>query len=93
NLNKRLEFKIPRAQVTNGAALVFYTVKRLGQEPVSSEPVLRMWVQLTRPGGLDRDSEDGHSGLLYTLSPDPSQGVDAEMARREIRMLIVPYEN
>ncbi|WP_130887299.1 hypothetical protein [Pseudomonas sp. Sample_21] len=93
NLNKRLEFKIPRAQVTNGAALVFYTVKRLGQEPVSSEPVLRMWVQLTRPGGLDRDPEDGHSGLLYTLSPDPSQGVDAEMARREIRMLIVPYEN
>ncbi|WP_130929905.1 hypothetical protein [Pseudomonas sp. Sample_20] len=71
NLNQRLEFKIPRAQVTNGAALVFYTVKRLGQEPVSSEPVLRMWVQLTRPGGLDRDSEDGHSGLLYTLSPDP----------------------
>ena len=93
NLNKRLEFKIPRAQVTNGAALVFYTVKRLVQEPVSSEPVLRMWVQLTRPGGLDRDSEEGHSGLLYTLSPDPSQGVDAEMARREIRMIIVPYEN
>jgi len=93
NLNKRLEFKIPRAQVTNGAALVFYTVKRLGQEPVSSEPVLRMWVQLTRPGGLDRDNEEGHSGLLYTLSPDPSQGVDAEIARREIRMIIVPYEN
>ncbi|MED7666380.1 hypothetical protein GXB78_04025 [Pseudomonas moraviensis subsp. stanleyae] len=93
NLNTRLKFTVPKAQVTNGAALVFYTVKRVPQEPVSSEPVLNVWIQLTRPAGPDRDSEEGHSGLLYTLSPDPSKGVDAEMARQGIRINIVPYEN
>ena len=93
NLNKRLEFKVPKGQVTNGEALIVYTVQRLGQDPVSSEPVRRVWVQLTQPGGTDSDSEEGNSGLIYTLSPDPSNGVNEDLARRGIRMNIVPYEN
>jgi hypothetical protein len=93
NLNKRLEFKVPKDQVTNGEALILYTVQRLGQDPVSSEPVRRMWVQLTQPGGTDSDSEEGNSGLIYALSPDPSNGVNEDLARRGIRMTIVPYEN
>ncbi|WP_406229095.1 hypothetical protein ACI7YU_12455 [Pseudomonas siliginis] len=93
NLNKRLEFKVPKGQVTNGEALIVYTVQRLGQDPVSSEPVRRVWVQLTQPGGTDSDSEEGNSGLIYTLSPDPSNGVNEDLAQRGIRMNIVPYEN
>ncbi|WP_130910543.1 hypothetical protein [Pseudomonas sp. Sample_9] len=92
NINKQLTFDIPAGQITNGSANAFYIVTRLNQGPVESDSLL-LWVKLTRPGDVDTDSEPGHSGLLYTLDPDPSKGVDADMARGGIKMLVKPYKN
>lgn len=71
NVNKRLEFKVPKAQVTNGGAQIVYTVERSGQEPVSSEPLRNVWAQLTQPGDTGGASEADNSCLTYTLSPEP----------------------
>ena len=92
NINKQLTFDIPAGQITNGSANAFYIVTRLNQGPVQSDSLL-VWVKLTRPGDVDTDSEPGHSGLLYTLDPDASKGVDADMARGGIKMLVKPYKN
>lgn len=92
NINKQLTFDIPAGQITNGSANAFYIVTRLNQGPVESDSLL-LWVKLTRPGDVDTDSEPGHSGLLYTLDPDPSKGVDADMAKGGIKMLVKPYTN
>ena len=92
NIDKQLTFDIPAGQITNGSANAFYIVTRLNQGPVESDSLL-LWVKLTRPGDVDTDSEPGHSGLLYTLDPDPSKGVDADMARGGIKMLVKPYKN
>jgi len=89
---QRLRFEVPVGFITNDSAKVFYTVTRFPQEPVKSEELL-MWVKLNRPGGEDTDSEPGHSGLKYSLVPDPSKGVGAEMAKGGIRMLIEHYQN
>lgn len=89
---QRLRFEVPVGFITNDSAKVFYTVTRFPQQPVKSGELL-MWVKLNRPGGEDTDSEPGHSGLKYSLVPDPSKGVDAEMAKGGIRMLIEHYQN
>lgn len=89
---QRLRFEVPVGFITNDSAKVFYIVTRFPQEPVKSKELL-MWVKLNRPGGEDTDSDPGHSGLKYSLVPDPSKGVDAEMAKGGIRMLIEHYQN
>ncbi|MFJ4494693.1 hypothetical protein [Pseudomonas atacamensis] len=89
NINQ-VEFYVPVGFITNGSAKVFYRVTRFPQEPVKSNELL-MWVKLTRPADVDTDSEPGHSGLSYTLVPDPSKGVDSEMAEGGIRMYIDHY--
>jgi hypothetical protein len=86
NLNKQLLFQIPAGQITNGDAYAFYKVTRPHQQPVKSQEIL-MLVKFTRPGGDDSDSEPGNSGLVYTLDPDPSKGVDAEMAKLGVKLL------
>ncbi|PYB89146.1 hypothetical protein DMX03_08765 [Pseudomonas koreensis] len=87
NLNKQLLFQIPAGQITNGDAYAFYKVTRPHQQPVKSQEIL-MLVKFTRPGGDDSDSEPGNSGLVYTLDPDPSKGVDAEMAKLGVKLLV-----
>ena len=89
---QRLRFEVPVGFITNDSAKVFYIVTRFPQEPVKSKELL-MWVKLNRPGGEDTDSNPGHSGLKYSLVPDPSKGVDAEMAKGGIRMFIEHYQN
>ena len=87
---QKVEFYVPVGFITNGSAKVFYRVTRFPQEPVKSTELL-MWVKLTRPADVDDDGEPGHSGLSYTLVPDPSNGVDSEMAKGGIRMYIDHY--
>lgn len=87
---QKVEFYVPGGFITNGSAKVFYRVTRFPQEPVKSTELL-MWVKLTRPADVDDDGEPGHSGLSYTLVPDPSNGVDSEMAKGGIRMYIDHY--
>lgn len=93
DVDKQLVFRIPRGFVVEGDAVAFYRVTRVRQEPEDSLPTLIMLVKLRRPGGFDDDTEEGHSGLKYELTPDVSGGVDDVMARNGIKMRVLPYEN
>lgn len=66
---------------------------KASQAPETSQPKLILLVKLQRPGGFDDDTEEGHSGLTFTLIPDLSNGVTPEIADRGVQMQIAPYEN
>jgi hypothetical protein len=93
DLDKRLVFRIERGFILEGDLKAFYRVTRVGQTPQDSEPTLILLVKLQRPGGFDDDTEDGHSGLKYTLKPDLPNGVTAPIAAAGVYIHVFPYEN
>ncbi|VEF11671.1 Uncharacterised protein [Pseudomonas fluorescens] len=92
-VNQPLIFRIARGHFVEGAAEIYYRVTRTSQATETSKPILIMLVKLQRPGGFDDNTEEGHSGLTFTLLPDLSNGVTPEIADRGVQMQIAPYEN
>ncbi|VVQ33298.1 hypothetical protein [Pseudomonas fluorescens] len=93
DLDKRLVFRVERGFILEGDLKAFYRVTRVGQTPQDSQPTLILLVKLQRPGGFDDDTEDGHSGLKYTLKPDLPNGVTPEIAKAGVDIHVFPYEN
>lgn len=93
-LTEPLRFHLPASQILDGRAFPVYyrIVSPSGNESCSLK--LNVLIKRTLPGGvLDTPEPLGHPGLRYSLSPDISGGVDGEMAKQGIAMLIEPYEN
>jgi len=92
DVGQPLVFKISEGYILEGDAAVKYSVNAPFQVPEFSATQIYL-VKLKRPGGLDADTGEGHSGLRYTFIPDLKDGVDLEMAELGIDMLIHAYEN
>ncbi|WP_242209469.1 MULTISPECIES: hypothetical protein [unclassified Pseudomonas] len=93
-LTEPLRFHLPASQILDGRAFpVFYRiVPPSGNDSDSLK--LNVLIKRTLPGGvLDNPEPLGHPGLRYSLSPDITGGVDGEMAKQGITMLVEPYEN
>lgn len=93
-LTEPVRFHLPASQILDGRAFpVFYQiVAPSGNDSDSLK--LNVLIKRTLPGGvLDNPEPLGHPGLRYSLSPDITGGVDGEMAKQGITMLVELYEN
>ncbi|MBV4551639.1 YncE family protein [Pseudomonas sp. SWRI102] len=94
--NNRLVFDIDESHILNGdASPVYYTVKRISQDPEEPDTKWNLLVKLDRPGGFDDDqATPGHSGLLYSIPQDIiDHGVGSGDAAAGVPITIKPYEN
>ncbi|MCO8312258.1 hypothetical protein [Pseudomonas mandelii] len=90
---KRIYLTIPRSYFLSKIyEHVHYRVTRFSGSEESSPP-LKFLVLLTRPGGVDQNSDPvSHSELHQTLEPDVAErGIDAERAKAGTWVTVVPY--
>ncbi|WP_322846945.1 Ig-like domain-containing protein [Pseudomonas sp. B33.4] len=95
DVNVRLFFFLPTAEITPGYSECYYQVTRLG-EPLPDDPsaVLTLLVKLTLPGGEDKEQwDDWHSALdMVGLPPDViNNGISKEWADTGVPMTIKHY--
>ncbi|MFZ3284245.1 carbohydrate binding domain-containing protein [Pseudomonas sp.] len=90
-LNQNVSFSIARGHVLEGDATpVFYRISRKNQCPEDSTPVQTLLVKLTRPGGYDDNTEDGHSDLNFSLD---YYKVDDTLPAKGVTLSVVTYRN
>ncbi|KJZ34830.1 hypothetical protein [Pseudomonas fluorescens] len=93
NPDGRILFTIPRSNfISRTYENVHYRVTRLSGSTEDSPPQ-KVLVLLTRPGGVDKNSDPiSHSELHQTLEPDVAErGIDAERAKAGTWVTIEPY--
>ena len=93
NPDGRIVFTISRSSfISRTYENVHYRVTRFSGSPENS-PLQKVLVLLTRPGGVDKNSDPiSHSELHQTLEPDVAErGIDAERAKAGTWVTIEPY--
>ncbi|MGH8425775.1 MAG: hypothetical protein ACRER3_26000, partial [Pseudomonas fluorescens] len=93
NPDGRIVFTIPRSNfISRTYESVHYRITRLSGSAEDS-PLQKVLVLLTRPGGVDKNSDPiSHSELHQSLEPDVAErGIDAERAKAGTWVTIEPY--
>lgn len=92
--NKRVNGVIDAGYIVRGDLdALWYTIKRVSQEPQPSTPKLKLLVKLDRPGGFDDDYNiAGHSHLLYKVPQEIiDNGIDPAQSEKGVPITILPY--
>lgn len=94
DLGARVVAFVPSVRMTPGPHMLSYVIRRLGQQPETSDE-LPIFVKLDAPGGVDEDgSTPGHSELKFSLPADIEQdGVDKDAAAKGVIATVSPYPN
>lgn len=86
--------RVPKERIRPVWAHPFCIIKTPSNHETPTRP-LKIWTDLTRPGGRDPDYEiPGHQGFVFNLPPDIEiDGVDDDRAKLNIDIEIQPYLN